>query len=124
MRKQLTGVVASVLFLMLFAGVAQATILQVVSVKTSDAAAYTHQILKMQAIMKRLGSESKVRVWQARYAGTDTGTVFVSIEYADMETFARDNAKAKADPEFQKLQAGLADLRTTLSNSLFEELGE
>jgi len=124
MRKQLAVVVASVFVLMLVAGVAQATVLQVVAVKTSDAAAYTREIMKMKAVMERLGSNSKLRIWQARYAGTDSGTVFVSIEYADLETFARDNAKASADPEFQKLQAGLAGLRTMISNSIFEELGE
>lgn len=44
-----------------------------------------------------------MRAWQATYAGSETGRIIVTLEFADLAAFARSEhayAKAVADPEF------------------------
>ena len=113
---------AATLGLFAIATGAQATVLRVVVVETSDAAAYMGELAKIRATLTRLGSKSTLRVWRARFAGPNAGAVIISIEYPDMATFAADDAKSQADPEFTSLVKGLDRLRKVTSDSLYEEL--
>ena len=72
--------------------------------------------------MKKIGSVQELRIWRARFAGTDAGTVVVSIEFPDMQAFAEDDKKTAADPEFQTWMKALSKTRTIVSESLFEEV--
>ena len=101
---------------------AQATVLRVVVVETTDAAAYMSELAKIRAVLTRLGSKSTLRAWRARFAGPNAGAVIVSIEYADMAAFAADDAKSQADAEFSALLKGLDRVRKVTSDSLYEEL--
>src|SRR5690349_20636939 len=56
----------------------KATVLRVVVVKTDNPAAYVQEIEKGRQIMKSLGVQAETRVWQARFAGQDAGTVVVT----------------------------------------------
>ena len=99
----------------------QATVLRVVTVQTDDLGAYVKQIEQGQALLKKLGSPAVLRVWRARFAGPEAGTVVVSIAYADMATFAADDSKVAADPEYAAWLKGLSKIRKVVSDSLFEE---
>ena len=80
---------------------AQATVLRVVTIQTDNLDAYVKDLAKGQALLKKIGSVQELRIWRARFAGTDAGTVVVSIEFPDMQAFAEDDKKTAADPEFQ-----------------------
>ncbi len=123
MRKQVAVAVLSILALMIFAPAAEAAVLRVVVVETADAAAYAKEIAKGQVMLERLETGAIVRVWRARFAGTDTGKVVVSIEYADMATLVKAETKAMADAEYTAWLAGLAKIRKVVSDSTYEELG-
>ena len=99
----------------------QATVLRVVTVQTDDLGAYVKQIEQGQALLKKLGSPAVLRVWRARFAGPEAGTVVVSIAYADLATFAADDSKVAADPEYAAWLKGLSKIRKVVSDSLFEE---
>lgn len=101
---------------------AEATVLRVVVLETSDADAYVKQIERGKAILKRLDSSAVLRVWRARFAGPDAGNVIVSIEYPSIAAFAKDDSKSAADSEYQAWLKGLDKLRKVVSDSLYGEL--
>lgn len=101
---------------------AQAEVSRVVVAETSNVAAYLKEMDKVRALLKRVGSDASVRVWRARFAGPNAGSLVVTIEYADMATFAADDAKMRADAEYDGLIKGLDAIRTIESDSLYEEL--
>lgn len=113
---------AAVLGLFAWAGNAEATVLRVVVVETGDQAAYLQQIEQVKAHYKRLGSTATVRVWRARFAGTDAGAIVVAVEYKDMADFAATDAKATADPGMQATMKTMGGMRKIVSDSLYEEL--
>lgn len=100
----------------------QATVLRVVNVKTDDVSAYVKQIERGQAILKKMGSTAVVRVWRARFAGSDAGAVVVSIEYPDLVAFAAEEAKVAANAEYQAWLKGLGKIRTLVGDSIYEEI--
>ena len=114
--------VAVTMGLLTLAANAEATVLRVVVVETNDAPAYMSTIAKIRAAVTRLGSKSTIRVWRARYAGPDAGTIVVSIESADMATFAADEMKFQQDAEYQSLIKSLDPIRKIVSDSLYEEM--
>jgi hypothetical protein len=105
-----------------FASQSQATVLRVIVVQTDNTSGYVKEIAKGQAITKRLGSSAVLRVWRARFAGRDTGTVVVSIEYSSLATLAQDEAKTLADPEYSAWLSGLDKIRKIVSDSTYDEL--
>src|SRR5882672_3895543 len=75
---------------LLFASAASADTLRVVVVQTTDAAAYVKALQDGAAILKSKGSAGRIRAWMATFAGPETGTVVVSIEYPNMEALTKD----------------------------------
>lgn len=104
------------------AGPAQATVLRVVVVETDNVSGYIAELKKGQQLMKRLGSSGQIRVWRARFAGQDTGTVVVSVEYPSLVVLAQDDAKAAADAEWAAWLKGLDKYRKIVSDSTYDEL--
>ena len=121
MRKLIVAATA-VLGVFALTATAQATVLRVVVVETADAAAYAGELAKIRSVLTRLGSKSSMRVWRTRFAGSDAGAIIVSIEYPDMATFAAEDAKVQADPEYTALLKGLDRVRKIVSDSLYEEI--
>jgi hypothetical protein len=86
---------------------------------------FAAELERGRSILRRCGVEAEVRAWQATYAGSHTGQVIVTLEFADFAAFARSEhayAKAPADPEFTDWAEGLALMRTLTSDSLRVEL--
>lgn len=98
------------------------TVQRVVVIKTDDVAAYTQMIAKASAIEKRLGIVIPTKVWQATFAGPNTGTVVATLEFPDMNTLADDYTKLNADAEYQAWIADLNKIRTIVSDSIYKEL--
>ena len=101
---------------------AEPTVLRVVVVKADDVNAYVQQLEQGRALLKRLGSAGTVRAWRARFAGPDTGTVVVSVEYPNMAAFAADEPKIAGSAEYQAWLKGLDKVRKVVSDSLYQEL--
>ncbi len=99
-----------------------ASVLRVVVVQTADPAAYAAAIAEGQAILTGLGSEATIRVWQARFAGEDTGSIVAAIEWPSMSAMAADDELMGGSEEMDAWLAGLSELRTIVSDSLYQEI--
>jgi len=100
----------------------KATVLRVVVVKTDDVGTYLQELQKGNELLKRMGSQAQIRVWQARFAGPDTGALVVGIEYPNMAAFAADEAKISSNAEYKAWLKGLDKIRKIVSDSLYSEL--
>ncbi|HQX25375.1 MAG TPA: hypothetical protein PLC02_14185 [Pseudomonadota bacterium] len=120
--KTLSMVFAVVLGLLAMAGGAQAAVMRVVVVQTTDVAAYTKELAQVQAHMTRLGGTATIRAWRARFAGSDTGSIVVSVEYKDMADFAAIDAKMRDDAANVATMKNMDAIRTIISDSLYDEL--
>lgn len=101
---------------------AEAPVLRVVVVETDNPDAYVKEIERGRALLKKLGSASTIRVWQARYAGDRAGAIVVAVESPSLATFAKDEEKVNADPEYQAWMKDLSKIRKIKSDSLYREM--
>ena len=100
-------------------------VLNVLTVKVKgDQTAYLQRVQQIMAIQKRLETGATTRVWRATVAGQETGTIYVGIEYANLEAYAKAATKLQADDEFNKVQKELqtGGLRELISNSQLVEI--
>jgi hypothetical protein len=121
--------IAFLLSLVLWLGVslgasADDTILAVTAVRVNPGQldTYVARVSKLQGVIERVGGSGTVRMWQATSAGEATGTVFVAVQHPSLAAYAESTAKTQADAEFQKLIAGLDDIRTLVSSSLLQNI--
>jgi hypothetical protein len=96
--------------------------LRVAVIKTDNADAYVKELAKGQALLKKLGSSAIIRVWRARFAGDNAGSIVVSVEYPSLMAMAKDEATVEANADYQTWIKGLDKLRTIVSDSLYNEL--
>ena len=74
-------VALALLFVASTPAIAADTVLRVVVVETDDVGEYVKRIEQGKALLKKAGSPAMLRIWQAGFAGPDTGSVVVSLEY-------------------------------------------
>ncbi len=122
MKSKVIAFAALLLVSSIFALDARATVLRVVTVQSDNADAYLQELGRGQTLIKKLGGAAVLRVWRARFAGSNAGTFVVSIEYPDLITFANDEKKVTETAEYQEWLTGLAKLRKVLSDSLYDEM--
>ena len=103
---------------------AEAATLRVVVVAASDADGYLAAMEQGKALLKSKGSAGEIRVWRARYAGEDAGSIVVSVEYASLEALAKDDAMMSADAEVGAWLKSLDKYRKIVSDSIYTELGK
>jgi hypothetical protein len=114
---------AAIFVLFLFGGIAaQAATLRVLVVETSDAAAYVKAVEQGQALLKSKGSSGAIRVWMARFAGDDAGSIVVSVEYPSLEALAKDDAMMASDADVKAWLQSLDKIRKIVSDSIYTEL--
>ena len=101
---------------------AEVKVVRIVVVETDNVDRYVKEIERGKAMLKRLESPAEVRVWKARFAGPQAGTVVVSVEYPSLTAFAKDDAKLAADAEYQAWLKGLDKVRKIVSDALYNEL--
>lgn len=121
MRTILLGLALGV-GLLLSAATAQAAVFRVVVVEVSDTAMYMKEIDNIRAAMKRLKVDGTLRVMRARFAGEQSGTIVVAVEYKDMAAFAAGDAALAADAENTATMRRIEALRKIVSDSLYQEL--
>ena len=73
--------------------IAANTVVRVLVVQTDDVDGYVKQVKQGKAILKKAGSPGIVRIWRADFAGSDAGSIVVSIEYENFQAFGADIAK-------------------------------
>jgi hypothetical protein len=120
--KRLIVMLTALLGLFVMAASAEAAVLRVVVVETSDVAAYMSQLNSLKASLQRMGSKSTIRAWRARFAGPNAGSIVVAVEYADMAAFAAEDARIAKDAEYQATLKAMGKVRKIVSDSLYEEL--
>jgi TRAP-type C4-dicarboxylate transport system substrate-binding protein len=98
------------------------TVVRVVVVKTDNPAAYAQAIEAGKEIMKKAGVSANVRVYQAGYAGPETGAVIAAIEYSSITALAEAETKLRADKDYIAWIKGLDKIRTIISDSVHREL--
>lgn len=99
-------------------------VIQVVSVKVAPGMLepYRQELKKVRGVLTRLGSKAGMRAWITTQGGTDVDAVLVGLEYPDQATWAAEAPRIQADAEWQKIQAGLAKMRTVVSNALWRDI--
>jgi glutamine cyclotransferase len=101
---------------------ADKAVARVVVVETTDAAAYLQALEQGRAILKSIGSTGTVRVYRARFAGPETGTIVVAVEYPSLAAFAADEPRISGSAEYQAWLKSLDKVRKIVSDSLYQEL--
>ncbi|PCI33961.1 MAG: hypothetical protein COB54_02890 [Alphaproteobacteria bacterium] len=97
-------------------------VIRVLVVKSDHPAAYVQELETGKKILKKLKAKGEIRVWYASFAGPETGTVVVTVEWKDLSEFAADSKKINGSEEMTAWVKGLDALRTILSDSLYNEL--
>jgi len=100
----------------------KATVLRVVVVQSDNVAAYLQELERGKELLKKVESPSIIRVWQARFAGDEAGTVVVSIEYPSLSALAADDEKMRTNAEIAAWLKGLDKVRKVVSDSIYREL--
>jgi hypothetical protein len=95
-----------------------------VKVKGGQEDAYLQKVKSLNGIMNRLQTGGTMRVWRATQAGDTTGTLYIGLEYPNLESFAKGMAKSSADDEWRKLvrEMDASGMREVLGNSLMVEV--
>jgi hypothetical protein len=124
MRKiALSAAIAGILALLasLSAGAADDDgLMRVLVVQPTDLAAYVREVENLQALLKKAGQTTRLRVWQASYAGPDTGSVVVSIEVANLAALAKLVESLKTSPDLASEMKKINGLRKVISDSVFD----
>ncbi len=123
--KKLTAVVLFV-FASSFAMLGQAdnhATLRVVTVETDNVQAYVEELEKGKAIMAQVDKRMLLRAWVATFAGDQTGTVIVSLEYpGSFADFAGAWQRITENEAMAAWLSGLSEVRALVSDSLYREL--
>jgi hypothetical protein len=119
---RLRSILACAAVVALLGTATEASVLRVVVVETSDAAAYTKALEQGKTLMKAKGLPADLRVWRARFAGDRAGAIVVGIEYSSLEALAKADATMNTDADLKAWLASLSKLRKIISDSIYEEL--
>jgi hypothetical protein len=100
-------------------------VINVLAIKVKgDQTAYLQRVKQLSEIQKRLETGGTMRVWRATLAGQNTDTIYVTVEFPNLEAFAKSMAKTQADEEWNKVMKELdtSGLRKVLSRSQLVEI--
>ncbi len=102
---------------------AETSTLRVVVVDTKDLKAYLATLGEVKRLNAAVVPKMVLRTWQATYAGTESGTVIVSVEYpGSMANFATAWEKMMANAQIAQKMNDLGKLRRIVSDSIYQEL--
>ena len=123
MKSKLVLVAVSILLSMSAPLRAQdAPVMRVIVVQTDNPSAYIKEVLETgRAHLKRLESTGNLRIWRAKYAGSNAGSVIVAIEFPSLTALAEDDKKTAADPALGAWVRSLDKIRKIVSDSLYSE---
>ena len=123
MRSKLVLMAATILLCLAAPLQAQDTpVMRVIVVQTDSPAAYIKEVLETgQAHLKRLEGVGNLRIWRAKFAGSNAGSIVISIEYPSLAALAVDDKKLAADAAFTAWVRSLDKMRKIVSDSLYSE---
>ena len=123
MRSKLVLVLAAILLFISAPIFAQdVPVVRILVVETDNPAAYVKEVQETGLVhMKRLGLRGNIRMWKAKFAGRDAGSMIVSIEYPSLIALAEDDRKTAADPAMRAWIRDLDKIRKIVSDSLYTE---
>ena len=102
---------------------ADSQVLRIVSVELSvEPAAYAAEIERGKAILKKLGIDVAIFVWQGTFAGDDAGKIMVGVRWPSLAAFHAAEEKTAADAEYQAWLKGLGKIRKVTSDKLFKQV--
>ncbi len=100
---------------------ADPVVLRVIVIETADVSAYVHEVTTLSALSKKAGSPLTLRVWKARFAGPNTGTVVVSVEYPNLTALAKNDELTRTNADLTAQMKKIASIRKIVSDSIYEE---
>ena len=62
-----------------------------------------------------------VRVWKARFAGPNAGTLVVSIEYPNLAALAKNDEAMRSNADLTAAMKRIGAIRKIVSDSIYEE---
>lgn len=119
---RLKRLVAVVAWSLLGAASAHASVMRVLVIETSDVEGYVKAIEQGKVLLKSKGSPVEIRVFRARFAGDEAGSIVVTAEFPDLEALAKNDALEGSDPDVKAWLQGLAKMRKIVSDSIYTEL--
>ena len=111
------GLIAS-----LSAVAADTVVSRVIVVQTADVPGYVHEVETLQALLKKAGVPATLRVWRASYAGSDTGSIVVTVEVPNLAGIAKIEDSLKSNPDLAAEMKKINGMRKIVSDSLFDLL--
>jgi hypothetical protein len=111
------GLIAS-----LSAVAADTAVSRVIVVQTADVSGYVHEVETLQALLKKAGVPATLRVWRASYAGSDTGSIVVTVEVPNLAGIAKIEDSLKSNPDLAAEMKKINGMRKIVSDSLFDLL--
>jgi hypothetical protein len=113
----------AILGLALLSGMASAASIQrVIIIQSTNLTAYLKEIDTLRSQFKKAGVAVTLRVWRARFAAAEAGTVVVTVEVADLVTLAKLDTLQASDPEISATMERIAKVRKIASDSRYEGL--
>lgn len=95
-------------------------VLRVLVIKTDNLDHYAAEIAKGQAMITAKGARATLRVWRARFAGPEAGSVIVTVEYPSLQAYVDTERTMNADAEYVAWYRALGKRRAVVSDSLFD----
>lgn len=84
----------------------------------NDMAGFLARIKRIEAVNQRLKLGAKLQVFQATFAGSQTGEVYVYWELPSFIAFAEAETKLHDDPEYRAILADLAKAGQSFSSEM------
>ena len=101
---------------------AEPPVLRVIVVETADAKAYRHELDRLLLLERTVVPELTIRVWRARFAGAEAGTLIVASEVPSLAALAKIDEFGRTNAEYQASMRRLEQLRRIASDSVYEEV--
>ncbi len=111
------GLIAS-----LSAVAADTAVSRVIVVQTADVPGYVHEVETLQALLKKAGVPATLRVWRASYAGSDTGSIVVTVEVPNLAGIAKVEDTIRTNPDLAAEMKKISAMRKIVSDSLYDLL--
>lgn len=98
-------------------------VMRVVIIQTSDLKTYAHELSVEESMLHRVGVNCTFKVWEAHYAGSETGTIVVALQFASWDMFTRYLNAGKTHPDLGAQMAKFnPSLRKVVSDSVYLEV--
>jgi hypothetical protein len=110
------------LIVSLSAVAADTAVSRVIVVQTADVPGYVHEVETLQALLKKANVPATLRVWRASYAGSDTGSIVVTVEVPNLAGIAKIEDSLRTNPDLAAEMKKISGMRKIVSDSLYDLL--